>query len=237
MRLFVLKFLPLYGIIFFLLFNVIAMFFYPGGSIYNPDTNHYDFFKNYLSQLGRLRAINGESNTISSCIWMSGMTITGIIFFIYYIYLPTFFKNKISIFASIFGCISCISFILTGLTPGDLIINFSHFSKPDISIKTIQVFYVHKFFANNIFYFGLISALIYSYLIYKSKQVKSRYGLGYYIFSIIVLIYVFILIYGPDPFGSENDLIFHVTAQKIVAISWVLSTFILSLGIRKKFNE
>ena len=50
----------------------------------------------------------------------------------------------------------------------------------------------------------------------NSKQVKSRYGLGYYIFSIIVLIYVFILIYGPDPFGSENGLIFHVTAQKLL---------------------
>ena len=126
MRLFTLKFLPLYGIIFFLLFNAIAMFFYPGGSIYSPDSNHYDFFKNYLSQLGRLRAINGESNSISSSIWMSGMTITGIIFYILYIS-SNFFKNKLSIFASIFGCISCICFILTGLTPGDLIINFSHF--------------------------------------------------------------------------------------------------------------
>ena len=38
--------------------------------------------------------------------------------------------------------------------------------------------------------------------------------------------------YGPNPFDSESALIFQVIAQKIVAICWVMCTFILSLGIK-----
>ena len=233
MKNYILKYFPFYGLAIFFLCNIIAMYFYAGGSFSNPENTGYDFFRNYLSQLGRIRAVNGENNLISFRIWTSGMATTGLIFIIYYITLPTFFETKkIAILGSFLGVISCMCFILTGITPGDVILNLSHYSNPDLSINTIYVKDLHKFFANNIFYFGLLSSLIYSYVIYKSKEIDSIYGMGYYSFSVIIFLYVLILIYGPSPFSSESALIFQVTAQKIVSISWVMCTFILSIGIK-----
>ena len=233
MKNYILKYFPFYGLAIFFLCNIIAMYFYAGGAFSNPENTGYDFFRNYLSQLGRIRSVNGENNLISVRIWTSGMATTGLIFIIYYITLPAFFETKkIAILGSFLGVISCMCFILTGITPGDIILNLSHYSNPDLSINTIYVKDLHKFFANNIFYFGLLSSLIYSYVIYQSKEIDSIYGMGYYSFSVIIFLYVLILIYGPSPFSSESALIFQVTAQKIVSISWVMCTFILSIGIK-----
>ena len=69
------------------------MYFYPGGTINNPDSIGYDFFRNFLSQLGRTKAYitddygNQLSNLISFRIWTSGMGTTGLIFLIYYLFL------------------------------------------------------------------------------------------------------------------------------------------------------
>ncbi len=233
MRNYILKYFPFYGLAIFFLCNIIAMYFYIGGSFSDLESVRYDFFRNYLSQLGRLRGLNGESNLISFRIWTSGMAITGLIFSIYYVVLPTFFETKkIAIIGSFISVISCICFILTGITPVDVILDLSHSSNPALSINTIYVRDFHKFFANNIFYFGLLSALIYSYVIFFSKKISSIYGIGYYLFLVIIFLYVLVLLYGPDPRTSEFALIFQVTSQKIVSISWVMSTFILSLGIK-----
>ncbi|MAR15466.1 MAG: hypothetical protein CMG21_03365 [Candidatus Marinimicrobia bacterium] len=234
MKNYILKYFPFYGLAVFFLCNIIAMYFYAGGSIFNPDSVGYDFFRNYLSQLGRIRGINGEDNLISFRIWSSGMAATGLIFIIYYISLPSFFEmKKIAIIGSFTSIVSCICFIFTGITPGDVVLNLSSFNKDIyVSINRIYVYELHKFFANNIFYFGLLSALIYSYIIYYSEKINSIYGMGYYLFSVLIFLYVLILIYGPSPFSSPSALIFQVTAQKVISISWVMCTFVLSLGIK-----
>ena len=233
MKNYILKYFPFYGLVIFFVCNITAMYFYAGGSFSNLESIGYDFFRNYLSQLGRTRGLNGESNLVSFRIWTSGMATTGLIFIIYYITLPTFFETKkVAIIGSFISVISCICFILTGITPVDVIFNLYHSSNPNLSINTIYMRDLHKFFANNIFYFGLLSALIYSYVIYHSKKIDSIYGMGYYLFLIIIFLYVLVLVYGPDPRLSESALIFQVTAQKIVSISWVVSTFVLSLGIK-----
>jgi len=233
MKNYILKYFPFYGLVIFFICNITAMYFYAGGSFSNLESIGYDFFRNYLSQLGRTRGLNGESNLVSFRIWTSGMATTGLIFIIYYITLPTFFETKkVAIIGSFISVISCICFILTGITPVDVIFNLYHSSNPNLSINTIYMRDIHKIFANNIFYFGLLSALIYSYVIYHSKKIDSIYGMGYYLFLIIIFLYVLVLLYGPDPRLSESALIFQVTAQKIVSISWVMSTFVLSLGIK-----
>ena len=233
MKNYILKYFPFYGLVIFFLCNITAMYFYAGGSFSNPEQSGYDFFRNYLSQLGMVRGLNGESNLISFRIWSSGMATTGLIFIIYYITLPTFFETrKIAVIGSFISVISCICFILTGITPVDVIFNLYHSSNPALSINTIYMHDFHKFVANNIFYFGLLSALIYSHVIYHSKKIDSIYGMGYYLFLVIIFLYVLILLYGPDPRSSESALIFQVTSQKIVSIFWVMSTFILSLGIK-----
>lgn len=238
----ILFYFPFYGLIIFFLSNIIAMYFYPGGSISNHESLGYDFFRNFLSQLGRVNSylISSDgsqvSNILSFRIWSTGMAVTGLIFFIYYIYLPSFFNNKkIAIVGSFLATISCICFIFTGLTPGDVVIHLTDRNNNILNI--IDMYKLHIFFANNIFYFAFPSALCYSYLIFYSKKINKLYGLGYYIFSFLIFIYIIILIYGPSPFESEIGLIIQATSQKIIAISWVLSTFILSIGMKKIYND
>ena len=76
---------------------MLAMIFYPGGTIQDSESVGYDFFRNFLSQLGRTKAYliddygNQLSNLMSFRIWSSGMAVTGILFLIYYFHLPSFF--------------------------------------------------------------------------------------------------------------------------------------------------
>ena len=100
-------------------------------------------------------------------------------------------------------------------------------------INVINMLELHTFFANYIFYFALPSAIIYSYLIYKSDKIDKIYGLGYYSFTILIFLYILLLIFGPNPFESEFGMMVQVVSQKIIALSWVTSTLILSLGIKK----
>ena len=98
-----LVYLPFYGLFIFLVCNLTAMYFYPGGTINNHESINYDFFRNFLSQLGRTKAYrldaygNQISNLISFRIWTSGMATTGIIFLIYYSYLLNKFQFQLNI--------------------------------------------------------------------------------------------------------------------------------------------
>ena len=238
MKRYILYYLPFYGVSIFLLSNIIAMYYYPGGSIFDDEAVGYDFFRNFLSQLGRIKAYiidnNGNqlSNMVSFRVWSSGMATSGLIFVIYYIFLPTFFdKQKLSIIGSIFAVIAGICFVLTGITPVDIFVHLTD-EKGNI-INVINMLELHAFFANNIFYFALPSAIIYSYLIYKSDKIGKIYGLGYYSFTILIFLYILLLIFGPNPFESEFGMMVQVVSQKIIALSWVTSTLILSLGIKK----
>ena len=97
MRKYFLNNLPFIGLFVFVTFNVIAMLYYPGGSIFDRDKVGYDFTRNFLSQLGRVNAYitdsegNQISNSFSFVIWSTGMSLTGIIFFVYYLSTNFFF--------------------------------------------------------------------------------------------------------------------------------------------------
>jgi len=241
MKKYILNYLPFYGVSIFVLCNGLAMFYYPGGSIFDIETEGYDFFRNFLSQLGRIKAYitdldgNQISNIASFKIWSMGMSLTGIIFCIYYFCLPSFFNyKKLSMLGSFFAIIAGICFILTGITPGDITLHV--IDQKGNLINVFSVYQIHVFVANNIFYFAFPSAIIYSYLIIKSNIIDNMYGIGYYLFSILIFAYIGILIFGPNPFESEFALILQVTSQKIIALSWVMSTLILSLGIKINKN-
>ena len=90
MKKYILNYLPFYGVTVFVVSIDIGMCFCPGGSLFDNETIGYDFFRNFLSQLGRTKAyitdINGNqiSNLVSFRIWSSGMATTGVIFCVYY---------------------------------------------------------------------------------------------------------------------------------------------------------
>ncbi|MBA3540826.1 MAG: hypothetical protein H0T79_14535, partial [Deltaproteobacteria bacterium] len=55
----------LYAAIQFVVLTGCAMVAYPGGAYYDPGTRHYDFFHNFLSDLGTTRTFSGATNYLS----------------------------------------------------------------------------------------------------------------------------------------------------------------------------
>jgi len=49
----------------FVFLTIAAMFIYPGGNSNDERTEGYDFFRNFFSDLGRFRLVNGSLNTTS----------------------------------------------------------------------------------------------------------------------------------------------------------------------------
>ena len=63
-----------------------AAFFYGGGNYINKETTYYNFFTNFISDLGRTTSHSGDDNTISIFLFTIGMLIQVFGAF-YYLYL------------------------------------------------------------------------------------------------------------------------------------------------------
>ena len=214
---------PLIALSLFTSFIVIGIIKYPGSTYLDNSTIGYYFFKNFLSDLGRTVTFNGVTNFYSSFFFNNALCIAGLLFSVFYYFLPKFFQQenffKISIIGSTFGILSCLCFIGTGLTPADLNLD------------------AHIFFSNYLFYLSFPATLIYSYVIIRSHKINTLYGIGYFAFSISLVSYIFILEFGPAPKESHFGLVFQATSQKIITICFVLATWMLSKGIKKSMNN
>ena len=214
---------PLIALSLFTSFIVIGIIKYPGSTYLDNSTIGYYFFKNFLSDLGRTVTFNGVTNFYSSFFFNNALCIAGLLFSVFYYFLPKFFQQenffKISIIGSTFGILSCLCFIGTGLTPADLNLD------------------AHIFFSNYLFYLSFPATLIYSYVIIRSHKINTLYGIGYFSFAISLVSYIFILEFGPAPKESHFGLVFQATSQKIITICFVLATWMLSKGIKKSMNN
>ena len=225
-----------FSLVIFIGFIIISAIFYPGTTIRDHNTVGYNISSNFLSDLGRTIThycnptsnlcdicTGGNNNFLSAFFFNNAMFICGIIFIVFYILLPDYFYDdqtlyRFSIIGSFFGVITCSFFLMVGLTPADL------------------YFDLHVFFANNMFKIAFLTALIYSYVIYRSKLLSTFHGIGYFTFAILLILYVGVLELGPSPTSSDFALGFQVIAQKVIALAFVLSSLMLAKGIKSSFS-
>ena len=129
----------------------LAGFFYGGGNYVDKTTPYYNFFRNFISDLGRTTSHSGEDNTISIILFSIGMLIQLIAVLIYLVKAANYFAKdypKISILAkcsAIFGSFSLLGVIVT---PADV----------------PSLYALHIFFANSVFNGAFVTLGIYSYL-------------------------------------------------------------------------
>ena len=111
------------GLVQFLLFSTVAMFFYSGGTSWNKLAEGYTFWHNVMSDLGRTVSYSGLSNTISSRIFNSSLMIFGISIIIIYLNMSKSFllSRNIVYFTKIIGLISGLGMIGVALTPDDIL--------------------------------------------------------------------------------------------------------------------
>lgn len=211
---------PRIAALLFILLQLLGMRVYPGGTMYDASSQGYSFSKNFFSDMGAYAARNGDPNYFSMILFAMSLTIVGITFISYYLLLPRLLGsdriNYILAWAgTLFAIGGSVCMIGTGFTPSDV------------------VFAPHVFFANNIFHCFLVTALLYTIVIFRSDGLRKRYAIGYAMFFLSIFIYVMILQYGPSANSGESALIFQVLSQKVIVIVFCFSVVHQTFGFSK----
>ncbi len=158
---FLLVLIPRIMVAIFIILQIIGMMVYPGGTIHDKTTVGYSFSNNFFSDLGIYTAYNGEPNYVSMYLFIISLILVSITFIFYYMTLPQSYKEdslnfKLSILGTLFAFGGSIGLIGTALTPADLVLD------------------THIFFANNIFYCFMVTALCYTIVIFRSDILEKK---------------------------------------------------------------
>lgn len=204
------------GCLLFLILTVIAMVVYPGGTSANPTATSYNFLENYFSDLGRAQTFLGESNIVSRVLFTIALTIVAISLALYFISLPTFFKeNKVAkwliIIGTINGVLAAIAYALIGFLPYDIFGSFHTYA-------------VYTAFSASIF-----TTTIYIVGIFLEKSYPNIYAWIYVIFTLILAGYLFILFAGPSS-GTDLGKLIQVVGQKVIVYTEVIFFGIQGIG-------
>jgi len=198
-----------YGCGLFVLLTVAAMFAYPGGLYSGELTPGYDFFRNFFSDLGRVKVIDGSPNTASLILFFLALSIAGIGLVFFFIAFREFFKsdrirNILSLLGTIIGVVSGLCFVGIACAPYDLFLDI-HYQ---------LVFWAFRTF--------LVAVSIYAYVIFQQNDYPRQYGWVFIAFSVLLAAYLVLLTYGPSAKTPEG-LIIQATGQKIIVYVSIIS--------------
>ncbi len=193
----------------FVLLTVAAMFTYPGGNSNDEWTEGYDFFRNFFSDLGRFRLVNGNLNTVSLPLFFLGLVLAGGGLVIFFIAFRNFFTAArigywSSLAGTIFGVASGLCFIGVAFTPYDLFLD-----------RHVDfVFWAFRTF--------LIAVSVYAFVIFRQNEYPRRYGWIFVAFAVSLAAYLILLTYGPEA-KTPSGLIIQATGQKIIVYVSIIS--------------
>jgi hypothetical protein len=204
------------GCALFVVVTLIAMLFYPGGTMIDPTTSGYSFFANVLSELGMTQTYAGQPNTASRLLFTIALTLTGAGLAAFFVAFRQFFVTSrltriLSGLGSVFGVVSGICLIGAALTPIDLLDQW-HFA---------LVTYAFVAFA--------AAAVLYANAIRREADYPTRFALVFDAFSILLLIYLCLAMLGP-PRNEPVGMMLQATAQKIIVYAAVISVMVQSYG-------
>ena len=101
---------------------VIAMMYYPGGTISDSSSEGYALSGNYLSDLGREVSLSGKDNKTGSKIYNGSLIILGFCSIPFFFFMPTHAYDKVGWLsvAAVIGSFSAVSLIIMGGFPCDI---------------------------------------------------------------------------------------------------------------------
>ena len=230
--------IPQWGMITFILCIIFGMLLYPGGTEENSEkyqfnsiqnnqfSEGYSLANNFLSDLGRYEAHNGQNNLYSFLLFNTALIIVGFVICIFFLHVRSLFNLElgfpywISIFGSIFGVAAGYSIMGVALTPADLYI------KPHIACA-------HLFFR-----FFALSVTCYSIVMFKTKLISKKYALGYCFFACMLLLYILISEIGPTPHHQQSivllqfALLLQVVSQKGILLCFFIVLYMQNKGLK-----
>jgi len=176
----------------YLLLTFIAAFIYPGG---------YDYFGYNFSALGRVNAINGDPNPVSSLLFLAACSITGILMIPFWIIIYSLFRK--TTIEKILGLIGSLS----GLLATPFLIGLGVYPSDTQSLE-------HDFFARCFFLAFAFAILLYSLAILFNQEYSNIYSIIGLMIFLLVIIYVFVPLYDFGPL-----------TQKVIVYSYIIWAF------------
>tara|TARA_Y100000991_G_scaffold215423_2_gene205806 strand:+ start:1442 stop:2122 length:681 start_codon:yes stop_codon:yes gene_type:complete len=201
------------GISIFVILNSIAMLFYPGGTYLDSSTEGYQFFYNFLSNLGEWTARNGEINTFSASLFNSSLIIFSLSYFSFFI---SFLKLEVKYINSKWLRYLLIASISVSITS---FIFISVFSAEDTSK------FWHLVFVKMAFRTLFIHAVLQTYIVIKISIFDKFISFATLGFTILLFLFLIVMDFGPSAHGSQEGLFIQVTAQKLIVTAIMIYFF------------
>ena len=210
------------GCVLFVVLTVVAMWFYPGGTIADPTSRGYSFFTNFFSELGLTRTHSGGSNTVSFILFFVALTLAGAGLALFFVVFRSFFAQSrltraLSTVGSVFGILSGICFIGVACTPANLL--------PVL----------HGQFVMWAFEAFPAAVILYAIAILLHKSYPKHFAVVFIAFAALLVLYLVLLMRGPG-FATPQGLMIQATGQKAIVYASILSILIQSLGARKQLS-
>lgn len=209
------KLIILWAVVFIILTGS-AMIAFPGGSLIDKLSIHYNFFENYFSSLGATMTISGKENKISNIFFTIAMSGFGLVI-IYFSKIWRAFDidaNKsviLGYLSKAFLIISGICFIGISFSPWNL-----YFENHFVFLKLAFISFLLWILLILIFQSGI-------------KKLKKLFAINI-VYSIFLAAYIYILFYGPN-FGTIEELKFQVLSQITIFYITVVNLIIQATGV------
>ena len=215
--------LTMIGCVLFVVFTVVAMLFYAGGTLIDPTTSGYSFTTNYFSDLGLTWSHARQPNTVSAILFIAALTSAGAGLVLFFLAFPRFFARSrggklLSGIGSTFGVIAGICFIGVALTPANLYLG-THIAVMMWAFRTFTV-----------------AVICYTIAIFREREYPNRFGFVFLAFAVLLVLYVLLLVAGPA-YDSPEGIIVQAVGQKIIVYASVTSIFIQASGARQIAGE
>ena len=209
----------IFGPVQYIILTAVAMLFYAGGTMVDPQSPGYYFWGNFFSDLGRVIALSGAPNIVSFTIFTISASVLSISFIPFAFVISSYFKRdkKQYLVARIgsFICLASIVFLIaTILTPWDI------FDK------------THLIFANLFNITGVLGVVFFTIAVLYNRDYPNLYGFVYIALLIIAVIYSIILISIPKSITLDG-LIIQASMQKFSQYSFLLCFLIQGYGAWK----
>lgn len=194
----------------------ISMILYPGGNLIDRSSVHFNFFLNFLSDLGSTFSHSGKQNTASQVFFIIAMGMYGLVM----IYYSRIWRGMdievhqliiIGIPSKVFFALAGLCFIGLAFTPWNI-----NFESHVMLFKT-----------------AIVCILAWTVLIlilqFRNEKIRGLFSLNL-LFAAILLTYSYLLFYNPQ-FGTDKNIELHAVSQKAVLLVLALDMLFQSVGL------
>jgi len=193
------------------------MLSYPGGTELEASTVGYSFTRNFFSDLGRTRAINGHLNLASCGLFITAMCIGAASLILFFLAFAESLAGKrrahqLSRLATVLGFFTAICFTGVAATPVN------------------RMLHPHVIFVNWAFRMFLAAVVINLIAAIITPELPRRISVVFAIFAVLLVGFVLLLSFGK--YSSEAWMMVQTIGQKIIVYSAILTVLIGSMFMR-----